>query len=209
MALVILTAAATVVAMNRLPTERLMTAQVDRMVEEGKLSPEQAEQQREQMAKLAPYTKVIAPVGAVIAVLLIPLIIAGVAKLISMMMGIENRFLPLWAVTIYTMLAVSILSTILFTVIVFIKPPDEIDMRNPVGSNLAALVSLFGVSGLPMFVETLLAYFDVFYIWKILLFGIGFSAVSLKLKSSTSMLVCGVIGLLIAVIAATWAALFG
>jgi hypothetical protein len=61
-----------------------------------------------------------------------------------MMMGIENQFLPLWAVTIYTILAVSILSTALFLVIVFIKPADEIDMRNPVGSNLAAVISLLG-----------------------------------------------------------------
>ena len=99
MALIMLTAAATIVAMNRLPTEKLMTEQVDRMVEEGKLTPEQAETQREQMAKFAPYTKIIAPIAAVFTVLLMSLIFAGVAKLISMMMGIENQFLPLWAVT--------------------------------------------------------------------------------------------------------------
>jgi hypothetical protein len=208
MALIILTAAATIVVVDRFPTEKLMSEQVDRMVEEGKLTPEQAEKQREQMAKFAPYTKIVAPIAAVFTVLLMSLIFAGVAKLISMVMGIENQFLPLWAVTIYTILAVSILSTALFLVIVFIKPADEIDMRNPIGSNLAAVISLLGVSGLPKFVETFLTYVDVFYIWKILLFGIGFSAVSVKLKASTSIVVCGVIGLLIAIIAAAWAAVF-
>ena len=206
--LLVLTVASTSLTINRLPTDRLMTERIDQMVEEGKLSPEQAEQQREQMARIAPYTKIIAPVTAGLFVLIFPLLLAGVARLVTMMMGLENRFLALWSVATYSILAVSILSIALFTVIVFIKPAEEIDLQNPVGSNLASLLGLLGIAGLPKFVVTLLAYADIFYIWKIILLGIGFAAVTPRLKSSTSMTICGIFGLLIALIAEAWGALF-
>lgn len=206
--LILLTVVSTVVTLGRLPTDQLMFEQVDRMVEEGRLTPEQAEQQREQMAKVAPYTKIIGAVSAGLFVLLLPLMMAGVARLVMMMMGIESRFLPLWSVSVYTMLAVSIISIALFTFIVFIKPPEEIDLRNPLNSNLAAILTLAGVTGLPKFVTGLLSYVDIFYIWKVILLGIGYAAVAPRLKASTSMALCGVAGLLLAVLAAAWGALF-
>jgi hypothetical protein len=207
--LLVLTVGSTAFTINRLPTERLMTERIDQMVEEGKLSPEQAVQQREQMAKFAPYTRIIAPITAGLFVLVFPLILAGIARLVTMMMGLENRFLSLWSVAVYSILAVSILSIALFTVIVFIKPSEEIDLQNPVGSNLAAILSLIGVTGLPKFAVTLLTYADIFYVWKIILLGIGFAAVTPRLKASTSLAICGVFGLLLAVVAAAWGAIFG
>jgi len=207
--LIVLTVASALVTTTKFPTDKLMNEQVDRMVEEGRLTPEQAEKQREQMAKFAPYAKVATPVMAGLFVIILTLAIAGVAKLVTMMMGVENNFAPLWSVTIYTLLAVSIISIGLFTVILFIKPIDEIDIRNPLGSNVAALLPLFGVTGLPKFVSGLLSYFDIFYIWKLILLGIGYAAVSPRLKSSTAVTICGLLGLLLAIVAAAWGALFG
>ena len=74
---------------------------------------------------------------------------------------------------------------------------------------VAALLPLFGVTGLPKFVSGLLSYFDIFYIWKLILLGIGYAAVSPRLKSSTAVTICGLLGLLLAIVAAAWGALFG
>lgn len=208
-ALIVLSVGSALLTTTKFPTDKLMYEQVDRMVEEGRLTPEQAEKQREQMAKLAPYTKMAAPLMAALFVIILTLAIAGVAKLVAMMMGVENGFAPLWSVTIYALLAVSIISSALFAVILFIKPIDEIDIRNPLGSNVAAILALFSVTGLPKFVSGLLSYFDIFYIWKLILLGIGYSAVSPRLKTSTAVSICGALGLLLAIVAAAWGALFG
>ena len=113
--LLALTVGSALVTTVKLPMEKFMNEEVDRMVEEGRVSPEQAEAQREQMAKIAPYTRIITPVTAAIFIVILTLAIAGVAKLVTMMMGIESRFAPLWSVTIYAFLAVSIISVTLAT----------------------------------------------------------------------------------------------
>ena len=206
--LLALTVGSALVTTVKLPMEKFMNEEVDRMVEEGRVSPEQAEAQREQMAKIAPYTRIITPVTAAIFIVILTLAIAGVAKLVTMMMGIESRFAPLWSVTIYAFLAVSIISVTLFIFILFVKPVDEIDIRNPIGSNVAAFLPLFGVTGLPKFVTGLLSYVDIFYIWKLILLGIGYSAVSTRLSTTTAVTVCGLSGLLFAIVAAAWGAMF-
>ena len=203
------TIVATVVTFNRLPMDKMMTQNIDRMVEEGRISPEQAEQQREQMRQFAPYMKIVGPVSAVLYILIFPLALAGIAKLVSMMMGVENKFLPLWSVTVYTILAVSLISSILFLILLYIKPVEDIDMNNPMGSNLAALLSMVGAEGLPKFVTALLTYVDIFYIWKVILLGIGYAAVSRKLKVSTAITVCGIGAAIFALGAAAWSSIFG
>jgi steroid 5-alpha reductase family enzyme len=133
---------------------------------------------------------------------------AGLAKLVSMMMGIENKYMPLVSVTTYSMLAVSIVSTVIFMVLLFIKPLDEFDWQNPIGSNLAALLGALGVEGLPRFVRALLSYVDVFYIWKVALVAIGAAAVSHKLKTSSAMVYAGFVAIIIALIGSVFA-MFG
>ncbi|MFM8393864.1 MAG: hypothetical protein ACKOB4_08050, partial [Acidobacteriota bacterium] len=75
--LIVLTVASALVTTTKFPTDKLMNEQVDRMVEEGRLTPEQAEKQREQMAKFAPYAKVATPVMAGLFVIILTLAIAG------------------------------------------------------------------------------------------------------------------------------------
>ena len=205
---IIFIAITSAMTVSRLPMEKAMTQPIDQMVEEGRLTAEQAEQQREQVRKIAPYARVATPVMAALYAVLLPLIIAAVALLATMMMGIESRFTALWSVAIYVVLATTVVSTVLFAVILFTKSADEIDMTNPLGSNLAALLAMAGVTALPRFVRLLLTYFDVFYIWKTVLFGIGFAAVTARLKTSTSIIVCSVVAFLVAIVAAGVSALF-
>jgi len=161
------------------------------------------------MKKIAPFMKFIIPISSVISAVVMVFAFAGLAKLVSMVMGIENKYMPLVSVTTYTMLAVYIVSSVIFVILLFIKPVDEFDWGNPVGSNLAALLTAFGVEGLSKFIKGLLTFVDVFYIWKVALIAIGCAAVSHKLKASSAMVYAGVVACVIALIGGAWAAMFG
>ena len=115
-------------------------------------------------------------------------------------MGIENKYMPLVSVTTYPLLAIAIATTAIFALLLFIKPLDEFDMGRPIGSNLAALLAALGVVGLPRFVTVLLTFVDVFYIWKVVLIGIGCAAVSRKLKTSSAIVYAGIVASVIALI---------
>jgi hypothetical protein len=206
--LALLTTGVVIVVSQRISFEKVAMQRIDDAVADGKIPAEQAEQQKEATRKFMAIFKYVIPVIAGVFSILMALAIAGLAKLISSMMGIENTFLALLAATVYTILAVSIVSSVVATLLLYLKPVEEIDPNNPVGSNVAALLTMAGVKGLPKFVNGLLAYVDVFYIWKVALFGIGFAAVSRKLKASTAMVYTGVGALIIAVIGAAWTAMF-
>jgi hypothetical protein len=189
--------------------EKIADEQTQKALASGRLSEEKAEQQREGIRKMAPAMKIIMPIGVAIWSVAMVFIFAGLAKLWSMMLGIENKYMPLVSVTTYAMLAVYIVSTAILVVLVFIKPIDEFDWTNPIGSNLVALLTALGVEGLPSFVKGLLSYVDVFYIWKVVLIAMGCAAVSHKLKVSSAMVHAGIVACVIALIGGALAALGG
>lgn len=205
--LALLITTAVIVASQRISFEQVAVQRIDDAVAEGKIPAEQAEPQKEQTRKIMAVMKYVIPPVAGVFILLMALAIAGLAKLISSMMGIENTFKPILSVTLYSILAVSIISSVVGTALLFLKPVEEIDPNNPVGSNVAAWLAMVGIKGLPKFVNGLLAYVDVFYIWKVALLGIGYAAVSRKLKASTAMVYTGIGAAIIAVIGAAWTAI--
>jgi hypothetical protein len=161
------------------------------------------------MKRFAPFMKFVIPIGAAVSAIVMVFAFAGLAKLVSMMMGIENKYMPLVSVTTYTLLALAIVTTAVFALLLFIKPLDEFDWDNPIGSNLAALLTALGVEGLPRFVTVLLSFVDVFYIWKVVLIAIGCAAVSQKLKTSSAIVYAGLVASVIALIFASFGAIFG
>jgi Yip1 domain len=194
---------------SRMPMDKITEDRLQRQIAAGRITEEQAEQQREGMKKFAPIMKYVIPIGVAIWAAVMVFAFAGLAKLVSMMMGIENKYMPLVSVASYTLLAVSIISTAIFVILLFIKPVDEFDWTNPIGSNLAALLTVLGVEGLPNFVKGLLGFVDVFYIWKVVLIAFGCAAVSHKLKTSSAMIYAGFVACVIALIGAAFGALFG
>ena len=207
--LALFTVAAVVIASQRIPFDQVAMQKIDDDVAEGKLTAEEGEQRKDATKKIMVIIKPLIPVIAAITVIVMVLILAGLAKLISSMMGIENTFKQVLSVTAYAFLAVSIVSGVVGTALLFLKPVEEIDPQNPVNSNVAALLTMAGVKDLPKFVKGLLSFVDVFYIWRVALLGIGYAAVSRNLKSSTAMTYVGVGAVLIAVISAAWGAFFG
>jgi hypothetical protein len=208
-ALALLFSISIVFVTSRMPMDRINEDRLQQQIASGRINEAQAEQQREGMRKIAPFMKFIIPISTAIWAVVMVFAFAGLAKLVSLMMGIENKYMPLVSVTTYAMLAVYIVSTVIFVILIFLKPIDEFDWSNPVGSNLAALLAAFGVEGLSKFVKGLLSYVDVFYIWKVALIAIGCAAVSHKLKPSSAMVYAGVVACVIALIGGAWAAMFG
>ncbi|MGH9803305.1 MAG: hypothetical protein ACRD82_23315 [Blastocatellia bacterium] len=62
---------------------------------------------------------------------------------------------------------------------------------------------------LPKFLHYLLAYVDVFYIWKVILLGIGCAAVSRRMKASTGITYAAMVAVIIALLGGAWGAISG
>ena len=205
----LLGAAANYLLTSRLGYESMMRKQMQPLVERGFLTQEQADEQiqRRSTGTAAIIGKVQGPLTTGIGVAVVLLAVAGLFKLYSLIIGAENKFKPLLAVTAYTFLALSLIQTVLFIIVIYLKEPDDIDLINPVGSNLAALLPL--VSNAPSkFVKAVASWVDVFGIWRIALLSIGYAAVSHKMKVSTPAIFLTVLYIICAVLLSALASMF-
>jgi hypothetical protein len=69
-----------------------------------------------------------------------------------------------------------IISTPLFLLVLFLKPPGTIDPENPLATNLAAFLPDDAAKWLVALCKS----FDVFTFWTLILIAIGFAAVNPK-----------------------------
>jgi hypothetical protein len=183
---------------------------IEQSVASGRMSPEQGEQQLQAMANgpAGIFVKLMFPIMGLINPLIMSLILVGLAKLITMLMGGENGFKPLFSVSLFTLLGTSVVSTVILMTVIYLKPPEEIDINNMVGSNLAALLTAaVGKDGLPKFIMSLARWVDVFAIWMITLLAIGYGAVTKRVKTSSFGIALSGIYLVFALIGAAWATL--
>lgn len=141
------------------------------------------------------------------------LIIAGLAKLFSVFLTIENRFKPIFSVTLYAVLAIAIVQTVVTVLILSIRGVEDITMANlntAIMSNLGAVLSgILDKDALPRFVILFASAIDIFAIWKIALLALGYSAVSRKLKTAVAATWLVAVYLIVALISAALSALFG
>jgi hypothetical protein len=199
-----------IVMAQRLDTVKIASMGIEKAVADGKMTPEQAAPQLEAMRKNETLIKASFPLFGILGSLITVFAVAGVFKLVSLILGTENTFMPILAVTLYAFLAISIISSVVFVVILFLKSPDEIDIQNPIGSNLGSLLTLFlSKESVPKFILAFANWIDVFSIWRLSLLAIGYAAVSRRLKTASAFTTLVVLYLGAALIAATWATLFG
>lgn len=180
---------------------------------QAKMTPEQKEQVEQQMVMIEKFLKVVLIVGGGVGSVLFALIIAGVFKLISKLIGVENGFRAVFCVTAYVMLAVSIISFALLVLVASFKDPSELtytNIKSILSSNLGAILgNLFGEDILPKFFMKLAEYVDVFAIWSIALLSIGYSAITPKLKAARVATWFSALYGIVALIGATFGSLFG
>lgn len=212
LALMIIGSFSSYLMIERIGVRGFFSPGIEQSVANGQISREDADKQLEAMTAgpAATFIKWLFPLIGLVQYLVIALILVGVAKLITMLMGGDNEFKPLFSVSLYTLLGTVLVSSILMLIVLYLKPPEEIDINNPLGSNLAALLTVaVGKEGLPKFVMALARWVDVFGIWMIALLAIGYAAVTRKVKSSGFGMALGGIYLVVALIAAAWASLMG
>lgn len=212
LALMVIGAGAGYLMIERIGLRGFFSPQFEQAVASGRMSQEDADKQLETMTTgvAGTITKWSFPVIGLLQYPIVALILVGLTKLITMLMGGDNQFKPLLSVTLYALLGITIISSIIFVAAIYLKPPEEIDINNLVGSNLGALLAVaFGKDGLPKFVMALARWADVFGIWLITLLAIGYAAVTPRMKSSTFGMALGGIYLVMALIAALWATLRG
>lgn len=113
------------------------------------------------------------------------LVVAGVFKLFTMIMGASNTFKGVLSAVTYAYLGVGIVALVVTVISIYLKNPEDVDVMNPVASNLGAILTMAG-AGLPKFVTGLASYIDVFGIWRIALLAIGCAAVTTKMKAGTA-----------------------
>jgi len=195
---------------RRLDFQAMYSQLFEQAVAQGRMQQEQAEQQAKTMARFGPVQfLVFGSLGS----LLSALIVAGIFKGVSAVMGKDNSFKALFAVTLYTFLAVGIISSLVFVISLYLKDPSEItfqNLGNLVASNLGAVLALaLGADGLPRFVMGLAQRVDVFSIWIIVLLSIGYAAATPRLKTSTAATWLVVLYVVYALIAAAFGTLQG
>jgi Yip1 domain len=197
-ALVLIVLAGNFIVSGKMPWVEILERPIQQQVDSGRIPPEAGEVQKEQLRRIgAPIMRWTAPFFLAAYFLVLALIFAGGARLVSLILGVENYFKSLLSVSVYSILAVNIIATILFIILIFIKPVDEFDWENPLSTNLAAFLTLAGLAEMPKYLKTFLTYIDVFFIWRLALLAIGFAAVSKKLKTSTSLAWLVIVSLLI------------
>lgn len=195
---------------ERIGYENVVRKQMESVANAGLMSENQAEEaiSKATTPAAAMQGKIQGFVSAAIVILVFLLITAGLFKAFSAIMGVGNTFKQVLSVTAYSFLAIALIHTLVFAASIYLKDPTEIDMFNPVGSNLGAILALMGVS-LPKFVMGLASFIDIFSIWRLSLLAIGYSTVSRKMKVGTAAIFLIILYVIGALIGAAIASMFG
>lgn len=173
-----------VVALNqRVNWHDYIIQQIEKSPRADQLTAEQKQQQADMGAKFT--------VGIVYASgLLVPICFALLVGLVmwgayNLLAGTGARFSQSFAILAHAGL-VGIVSTPLFLLVLFLKPPGTLDPENPLATNLAALLPEESAKWL----VTLCKSIDVFTFWTLILVAIGFAAVNpRKLKGAKSFII--------------------
>lgn len=191
--LILLGAATRSVVVNRFGYENMMRKQIEMQTEmmtkmgAPEESVKQAKERAEEQLKpeQARRGKLMDGIIAGLAFPIIVLIVAGVFKLFTLIMGASNTFKGVLSAVSFAFLGVGILHFVVIVISVYLKSPEDIDVLNPVASNVGAILTMAG-AGLPKLLTALCSWIDVFGIWRIALLAIGCAAVTTKMKSGTA-----------------------
>jgi hypothetical protein len=154
-----------------------------RIEESSRASQLSAEQKEQQLAMSAKISPPIAYVIGALAPILLTLIVAGVMLgAFNLLGGAGTNYSTSMAIVSHAYF-VTVLSSLLFILIMFLKPGDTIDLDNPVATN----IGVFLPDGTAKWLEKLGSAIDIFSFWVIALLGIGFAATNpKKLKTGSA-----------------------
>jgi len=182
LAVIVILATVGVVALNsHFDWRSYIAQQIEKSPRAANLSAEQKQQQIDGGAKFAPVMAYAfgIPVPAVM-LLLVALVYWGAY---NVMAGTGATFSQSFAIITHAWIPISIVGTLIFLLVLFIKPVGTFDLDNPVATNLAVILPEDASKWLVGLCKNI----DLFEIWKLILVGMGFAAVNpRKLKGGKS-----------------------
>jgi hypothetical protein len=162
--------------------ERMIRHQTETSSRAAQLSPEQREQQIQIGAKFAPiFGYAISLVGVPIGYLVCGAVLLVMVKIMSATVTFKQVF----AVMSYSAIP-GLIFIALAIVVMFLKNPDDFDIKNPLAFNPGALMDPATSS---KFLYSLATSLDVFSAWRIILIAVGLKAAAGKTLSFTGALV--------------------
>lgn len=166
------------------------------------LSPEQKQQQIEMSAKVTPY--ILYATGLLIPILFAVIVGAVMLGAFNLLGGANTNYSTAMSIVAHANL-VFVLSSILFVIILFLKPPGTLDIENPVATNVGA----FMPDGTSKALLALGKSIDIFTIWLLVLVGIGFAATNpRKLKTGSAIGIAFTVWAVFVVCRVGWAFIF-
>jgi hypothetical protein len=176
----LLSIAAVVTLNQRMNWRDYIIQQIEKSPRAAQLSADQKQQQADMGVKFT--VPIVYASGVLVPIcfaLVVGLVMMGAYNLLT---GAGARFSSAFAIVAHAGL-VGIVSTPLFLLVLFLKPPGTIDPENPLATNLAAFLPEESAKWLMVLCKSL----DVFSIWILILIAIGFAAVNpKKLKGAKS-----------------------
>jgi hypothetical protein len=139
----------------------------------SQLTADQKEQQLSMSAKISP---AIAYAIGLLAPILIAVIVGGVMLGAFNLLGGANANFKVSMGIVSHAYFVSIVSSLLFILILYLKPPGTVDLENPVAANLGAFLP----DGTAKWLTTLGTAIDLFSFWIMVLIAMGFAAFNPK-----------------------------
>src|ERR1700686_2937553 len=163
---------------QRINWRQFMTQQIEKSPRSANMSAEQKEQQIEGGAKFTPiFTWAVGVCGPIIFMLVVALVMWGAYNLLG---GANTNFGTAFAITSHAALT-GLVSSLLFILILYLKPYGTVDLENPVATNLAAFLPDDSAKWLVALLKSI----DIFTFWTLILLAIGFAATNpKKLKGS-------------------------
>src|SRR5579864_6163345 len=158
---------------QRINWREFMSQQIEKSPQAAQLSAEQKEQRIEGGAKFSPpFTYAIGALGPILGALIIGLVMWGAYNLLG---GANTNCGTAFAVTSHAFLT-GLVSSVLFILILYLKPYGTVDLENPVAANVAAFLPDDAAKWLFALCKSI----DVFTIWTLILLAIGFAATNPK-----------------------------
>jgi hypothetical protein len=181
-ALILLFSLVAIIALNSHFNWRdYISQQIEKSPRAAQLSAEEKERQVEMSAKVSPvFAYVFGLVLPICGLLVIALVLLGAYNIMA---GAGTNFKTSLAIVSHAVIPASIVGTILFVTVLFLKPVGMFDLENPVATNVAALLSDDASKWLVALGKNI----DLLEFWKLILLSIGFAAVyPKKLKGGKS-----------------------
>jgi hypothetical protein len=159
---------------QRVGWERLVRQQIDASSRTSNLSAQQREQIIAAGASFAKIGGYAAVLGTLFSVFVTAVVLFF---LTNTLMGADIRFGGMMGIVSYAFLPL-LLVTVLSMVVMYQKPPDDFDLRNPLAFNAGVFVA----SDAMQWVKSLAASFDLFSFWIIALLAVGISSAAPRIS---------------------------